>query len=180
MHLPTLTSKQGCWIIAVLWIFIWNLSACGVVVRGNDSQEAPHKAVNQNYKVKVGLYPIATNPGAQLHPHAFILELHCEQHRQRLQNMGYPTSKTFTWSPGQCGDVFLFVHIGDFILKKAYQGANGFPDFLREFSDGHRIYKPVSFDPDKSKELNKLGVEFLKIRFRLEGDVGKVLRFASN
>ena len=180
MHLPTLTSKEICRTIAVLLIFIWILSACGVVVWGNDSEADPRQAVNQNYQVKIGLYPIATNPGAQLHPHAFILELHCEQNLQRLQNMGYPTSRTFTWSPDQCGDVFLFVHIGDLILKKAFMGANGFPDFLREFSDGPRTYKPGDFNPDESEKLDNSRIEYLKIRFRLEGDVGDVLRFDSN
>jgi type VI secretion system protein ImpL len=179
MFFQALKSRQVFRMMILLSLFIWNLSAYGTVVWGNDSENVAHKTVKQNYQVKVGLFPMATNPGAQLQPHTLILELQCGQDLQRLQSMGFPTSKTFAWSPGQCGDVHLFVHIGDLILKKTFTGASGFPDFLREFSDGPQLYHPGDFDPDESEQLNMLGVEFLNIRFRLAGDVEDVLRFAS-
>lgn len=70
--LPTLKNKLVRRIIAVLSILVLNLPTCGIVW-GNDSEGAPHKTVKQNYEVKVGLFPMATNPGAQLQPHTLIL-----------------------------------------------------------------------------------------------------------
>ncbi len=124
----------------------------------------------KNYTVGINGLPTAANPEARFQPHGTRLELQCGGSVQTLVNNNYPVSRTFYWSPDTCGDVVLNIEIGDVVLTKRYLGPQAFPDFLREFKGGSRIFAASEF-PGERSDLDRLKVRYIKVAYRFIGNM---------
>ena len=121
------------------------------------------------YTVEIMALPVTANQGARRQPHEVNLELHSGRETQRIITVNYPITRLFAWSPKTSDNVVLLISIGDIILKKEYPGHLGFPEFLREFHSGNRVFRPNEFGADQSAILKKYGVEFISVSFGIRG-----------
>ena len=129
------------------------------------------KQVQQrNYNVEINGLPTAANPEASLQPHGTRLELQCGPTAQVLQNNNYPVNKTFYWSPETCSDVILNIEVSDMVLSRRYIGPRAFPDFLRDFRGGRRVFHAREFPAEKAA-LEKLKIKFIKVAYRFIGNM---------
>jgi type VI secretion system protein ImpL len=122
----------------------------------------------KSFAVKISGMPTSANPEAKTKPHATRLELQCSTGPTSLENLNYPVTKTFTWSPETCGDVSLQIDVGDVSLKKKYSGDQGFPEFLQDFRVGQRTFTPADF-PDQRGALDRLGIRFIRVHYQFSG-----------
>jgi type VI secretion system protein ImpL len=135
---------------------------------GNNEKQPTSAA--RTYNVEISILPATANHGAQQQPHSVTLELHSGKDTQSIMALNYPISKLFVWSPEISGDVILSISItGDLVLTKKYPGRLGFPEFLREFHKGNRVFRTNEFNPEESKVLKDCGIEFLSISFIIRG-----------
>jgi len=134
-------------------------------------------SIQPEYKVLVKALPIDVNDGAKKEPYEVVLELWCAKGKTRLANYNYPISKTFAWSPHDCGDVTLQINFEALSLIKKYQGHNGFPLFLADFRDGSKTFKPGDF-PVSEGILKKMNVSEIKViyEFKDNAPVIKLLK----
>jgi type VI secretion system protein ImpL len=124
--------------------------------------------VKTNYIVSIKGLPTDTNKDAQVRPHATNLEIKCTDKSLRLDNLNYPVSKTFDWSPQNCGDVIFKIKVGNLILTRNYTGDLAFPRFLKDFSKGHRVFFPSEF-PKEQAALRRMGIKYIKVKYELTG-----------
>lgn len=123
----------------------------------------------QSYSVTFKGLPTDANNEARSKPQRTRLELQCATGSQLIDNLNYPVSKTFIWSPGSCSDVLFQIDIGDVILTKRYRGPNGFPDFLRDFPGGRHTFYPQQF-PLEKQALEQMGVRYIRVNYQLFGN----------
>jgi type VI secretion system protein ImpL len=126
------------------------------------------QTMQSSYKVRLEGLPTDSNPDATLSPHATKLEMNCKSGGQSLDNYNYPVSRTFEWSPTECGDVNLRIVIGDLVLTREYTGNRSFQRFLRDFGDGQHTFYRTDF-PDQDTDLKRLGIKFIKVKYRISG-----------
>ncbi len=124
--------------------------------------------VQTNYVVSIEGLPTDANKDAQLRPHATILEIQCANRSLRLENFNFPVSKTFDWSPQDCGDVIFKIEVGDLVLTQNYKGDLAFPTFLKDFSKGYRVFFPSEF-PQEQAALKRMGIKYIKAKYQLTG-----------
>jgi type VI secretion system protein ImpL len=124
--------------------------------------------MQNSYKVRLEGLPTDSNPDATISPHATKLEMNCKSGGQSLDNYNYPVSRTFEWSPTECGDVNLRIVIGDLVLTREYTGNRSFQRFLRDFGDGQHTFYRTDF-PDQDTDLKRLGIKFIKVKYRISG-----------
>jgi type VI secretion system protein ImpL len=129
------------------------------------SAAAPLK---QSYNLTIKGLPTDANSEARRKPQRTRLELQCAAGTQVIDNMNYPVTKTFIWSPETCGDVLFQVEIGDLTLVKRYPGPNGFPDFLQDFAGGRHTFYPPKF-PQEKQALERMGVRYIRANYQLFG-----------
>ena len=122
--------------------------------------------------------PIGVNPGAKAQPYAVNLSIQCANEQITLDNFNMAVTSSFDWSPDQCGDVTLQIHIEDLTLTRRYPGPMGLPRFVEEFVDGQRIFTPDDF-PQARESLDALNVTSLHVRYDLVG-TEKLLEIAGN
>lgn len=122
-----------------------------------------------SYSVKISGYPTSANDGAQVQPHATLLELVCADGTTELENRNYPVRKVFTWSPQSDCEVVFTIKIGSLVLAKKYTGPMSFPQFFNAFSAGQARFVPSDF-PDYEDELNRMGVRFIKAKYGFRGN----------
>ncbi len=126
------------------------------------------RPVQGSYQVTIRTYPTDANPGAKVQPHATVLQVQCASGGLRLENLNYPVSRTFKWSPQNCGDVTFQIMVGNLVLTKHYSGAMGFARFLREFKSGQRTFRPAEF-PEEAAALKRMGITRIKVRYKFKG-----------
>lgn len=126
------------------------------------------RPVKSNYQVKIRAYPTDTNRGAQVQPHATVLELQCPSGNTRLENYNYPVAKTFAWSPNACGDVTFSIAVGNLHLTKTYSGHYAFAKFLHDFRTGQRTFKRDEF-PSEQAALRRIGISYIKAKYQFQG-----------
>jgi type VI secretion system protein ImpL len=126
------------------------------------------RPVQASYSVSIRGLPTDTNKGAKLRAHATRLELQCADQSTTLVNLNYPVSKTFDWSPQDCGDVIFEIEVGKLVLTKKYTGYQGFPRFLKDFGTGQRTFYPGHF-PNEEAALKRLGIKHIKAKYRFKG-----------
>ncbi len=126
------------------------------------------RPVQGSYQVTIRTYPTDANLEAKLQPHATVLQVQCASGGLRLENLNYPVSKSFKWSPQNCGDVTFQIMVGNLVLTKQYSGAMGFARFLKEFKSGQRVFKPAEF-PDQAAALKRMGITSIKARYKFQG-----------
>jgi len=134
------------------------------LVRGAQATAVAKKS----YPVTISGLPTSSNPEARTKPHATRLELQCSGASQTIENLNFPVSKTFNWSPETCGDVILQIEVGDLQLKKKYTGDQAFPEFLQDFRVGQRIFSPGEFPAEKDA-LERMGIKFIRVRYQFSG-----------
>ena len=134
---------------------------------GNHDKEKKHDA--KSYEVVIGILPIDVNPEALTRPYCQVLEIQNENGTQRLMSLSYPVRKTFVWSPDTGRGVVLKIEIGDLKLEKKYTGRLGFPEFLKDFKDGKRVFKAEEFKPYETKVLEEYGVEYILVNLYVRG-----------
>ena len=122
--------------------------------------------------------PIGVNPGAKAQPYAVNLAIQCANEQITLDNFNMAVTNSFDWSPDQCGDVTLEIHIEDLTLTRRYPGPMGLARFVEEFVDGQRIFTPDDF-PHVREELDALNVSTIHVRYDLVGQE-KLLEIASH
>lgn len=121
-----------------------------------------------NYTVAVKGLPTDANSDARIRPHATRLELQCAGSPQTLVNQNFPVGKTFYWSPETCGDVIFQIEAGDQVLTKRYGGPEAFPDFLREFAGGSRVFPAREF-PGEKDALERMGIRHIRVNYQIIG-----------
>ena len=124
--------------------------------------------VKDQYRVAITALPANVNSDARYQPHAVRLTLRCGESDQTLVNLMFPTSETFNWSPGQCGDVLLEVDVHDEVLTRRYSGEYAFPRFLRDFSRGERTFRPKDFE-EATTAWDRLGINRITMQYKLSG-----------
>ncbi len=117
-----------------------------------------------NYLVTVRALPTEVNVDAGRRPHKTVLELHCAVGVTLLINYNFEVRKTFNWAPGLCGGVVLKIGIGETTLVKKYQGARGFPRFLKSFVGGRRTLVPADF-PDQKEIMEQWGITHVSVGY---------------
>jgi type VI secretion system protein ImpL len=122
----------------------------------------------KSFTVKISGMPTLANPEAKTKPQATRLELQCSTGSVYLENLNYPVTKTFTWSPETCGDVSLQIDVGDVVLRKKYPGDQGFPEFLQDFRVGQRTFTPADFS-DQRGALERMGIKFIRVHYQFTG-----------
>jgi type VI secretion system protein ImpL len=126
------------------------------------------KPVKANYAVTFKGLPTSANPEARIQPHATRLVLQCADLSQSLANFNYPVRKTLNWSPQKCGDVLFQIEVGNLVLKRKYKGFDAFTKFLKDFSNGRRIFYPDDF-PDQAAALKRLGIKHIAVQYQFSG-----------
>jgi type VI secretion system protein ImpL len=102
--------------------------------------------------------------------------VNCSSGNEILENYNYPVRKTFVWSPQDCGDVSLEIHVGDLVLKKTYSGYNGLVKFLKDFRTGRKTFSRSDFPAQRGK-LVGYGISKLTVMYEFGGQ-NTVLRLA--
>ncbi len=126
-----------------------------------------------SFAVQIKGLPTDANPEAKVKPQSTRLELSCNSGTQSIVNYNFPASKTFQYSPDQCGDVLFQIEVGTTVLTKQYPGNQGFAEFLQEFKGGKRTFFPNDF-PAESANLAKMGVKYIRVNYTFGGDAAAV------
>jgi type VI secretion system protein ImpL len=127
-----------------------------------------------SYAVPMETVPIAVNADAIVKPLGNVVTLQCADGDLVLYNYNYPDSRTFNWAPDKCGTTSVRVIFPDnLMLYKAYQGASGFPNFLKDFENGTRTFKPDDF-PEKKSALARNGVKWIKVTYKIQNGVAVI------
>ncbi len=135
------------------------------LVRGAQASAAAKKS----YTVKISGLPTSSNPEARTKPHATRLELQCSAGPQYIENLNFPVSRTFTWSPETCGEVLFRIDVGDLVLKKKYSGEQAFPGFLQDFRTGEHSFSPGDF-PEEQTALEQMGIKYIRVQYQFSGE----------
>ena len=130
--------------------------------------EPPPVQLRANYPVTIRALTTDANPGARIRPHKTTLSLSCSNRTTKLVNLNYPVSKKFNWSPAQCHDVQLQIEVGDLILKHRYNGNRAFANFLLDFIDGSRTFRPEDF-PKHKDALNRMDISSIRVNYQFTG-----------
>jgi type VI secretion system protein ImpL len=120
------------------------------------------------FDVKIDALPTGINQSAKISPYATFIDLHCAKGVQTLANYNYSASNTFKWSLAECGDVTLRIEVGEFSLRKNYEGQKGFPEFLADFRDGRRIFRVSEFK-EFTKALQNESVSAIDVNYQFTG-----------
>ncbi len=126
------------------------------------------RPVKPQYNVKISGLPTSANDGAQIQPHATMLELVCTEGSVLLENLNYPVQKVFTWSPQSDCQVVFSIKISSMTLVKKYTGPYSFPRFLKDFPGGRRSFTPADF-PEQQDSLTRLGVRSISVKYEFSG-----------
>jgi type VI secretion system protein ImpL len=124
--------------------------------------------VKQHYNVTIKGLPTDANAESRVKPQSTRLELQCASGPQVIDNLNYPVSKNFVWSPETCSDVLFQIDVGEAILSKRYSGPQGFPEFLQDFPGGRHTFYPKEF-PREQQMLAGMGVRYIRVNYQIIG-----------
>lgn len=124
--------------------------------------------VEGTFDVKISALPTGINQSSKISPYATFIDLHCANGVQTLANYNYSATQTFKWSLAECGDVSLRIEVGEFSLRKTYEGRKGFPQFLKDFRDGRKIFSVNNF-PEFKSALSAQKVSAIDVNFEFSG-----------
>lgn len=140
--------------------------------RGDDVEKAKMLAIEKTkatpVSVSIAGEPVNVNPDAKEGSFGTVLTLQCSPQRQVLSVLNTDASAQFAWNPTTCRDVDLQIRFDGFTLQKYWFGADGFPDFLRDFRDGHHDFTPNEF-PDQADRLKSIGVKKISVFYKIAG-----------
>lgn len=124
--------------------------------------------VGSEFTVHISALPTGINQSAKISPYATYLDLHCADGVQTLANYNYSASNDFKWSLSKCGNVTLRIEVGEYSLRKEYNGRKGFSRFLADFSDGRRVFTVDEF-PENVAKLKNESVQAIDVHYRITG-----------
>lgn len=124
------------------------------------------KFTQSKFNVQIASYPVRSNVGAT-QPYGSSLTLSCAPGPQLLTQLNYSTSMVFNWASSICGDTELKIMVDNQTLVKRWTGEFGFIEFLKEFKDGKKSYRPIDF-PDHKDALDELGVNRIDVTFLIK------------
>jgi type VI secretion system protein ImpL len=124
----------------------------------------------QNHGVTIRGLPTDANPDARIKPQSTRLELQCDSGSQVLENLNFPITRKFAWSPETCGDVLLQIDVGDLVLTKKYDGPQGFPEFLEDFRGGRHTFSTRDF-PAERQSLDRMGIKYIRVNYQFSGSL---------
>jgi len=133
----------------------------GAVVKATAAQK-------QSFGLSITGQPTDSNQDARIKPQSTRLEMQCASGNQVLENLNFPATKTFNWSPDSCGDVVLQIDVGDTVLTKRYAGPQAFPAFLDDFRGGRHTFSPGDF-PGERHSLERMGIRFIRVNYQVRG-----------
>ena len=133
----------------------------------NNASDGRH-IVDGKFEVTINALPTGINQSAQISPYATFIDLHCAESVQTLANYNYSASNTFKWSLSECGDLTLRIEVGEFSLRKTYEGQKGFPKFLADFRDGRKIFHVKEFEEFRSALENE-SVSAIDVNYEFRG-----------
>ncbi len=133
----------------------------------NNASSGRH-IVDGKFEVKISALPTGINQSANISPYATFIDLHCAEKVQTLANYNYSASNTFQWSLAECGDVTLRIEVGEYSLRKTYEGQKGFPKFLADFRDGRKIFSVKQF-PEFTAALGNESVTAIDVNYKFKG-----------
>jgi type VI secretion system protein ImpL len=146
--------------------FLSYLTKGAIVLKPKPRRE--EKPTQENFSVTIGGLPTDANPEAQIRPHATTLELKCADESFKIVNLNYPVRKTFNWSGEACGDVNFSIEVGNLVLSRRYSGQMAFPEFLKDFSSGTRVFTPRSF-PEYENDLKRMDIRQIRVNYQFKG-----------
>ncbi len=126
-----------------------------------------HK-LQEEYEVRIEAFPTNVNLDAAETPEVVVVEMICSDNLYKIENYNYPVSRTFKWSPQDCGGLKMEIKFRTFSIAKTYPHYSGFPRFLVDFKTGGRTFIPEDFPLYKS-DLNKRSIKWIKVRFAFSG-----------
>jgi len=144
-----------------------------VLNQGKVSQQA----ISGVYQVDLQARPTSANRDARELPKLTKLTMQCASGNTEFENYNFPKRITLNWSPQDCGDVSLEIHVGRVVLTKNYTGYNAFIRFLKDFKTGTKTFYPKDF-PDYRGELATLGINQMTVSYIISGQ-SDVLRLAT-
>jgi len=112
--------------------------------------------------------PTDANADAHIKPQSTRLELVCSTAPQYIENMNFPVSKTFVWTPDSCSDVIFQIDVGEVMLTKKYPGPQGFSAFLHDFPGGRHMFYPHDFPREKTA-LERMGIKYIRVNYQIIG-----------
>ena len=128
-----------------------------------------------SFDVVLETLPIEVNDGADIAPYAVVFSLNCAEERFVLENANFRNTQKIRWSPETCSHVILDIQFPGVTLRRMYKGRLGFPNFLKDFSNGRKIFTVDQF-PEAADYLAEKGVEHFSLGYKLT-DEKPVLRF---
>ncbi len=133
-----------------------------------NNADSGREIVGGDFTVSISALRTGTNQSAQILPYATFFDLHCAEVVQTLANYNYSTSREFEWALSSCGDVTLRIDVGEYNLRKQYTGPKGFPKFLADFRDGHRVFTVAEF-PEFESQLRNERVTAIDVNYDIRG-----------
>ncbi|MBU2918681.1 hypothetical protein KO505_12045 [Psychrosphaera sp. F3M07] len=121
----------------------------------------------EEYLVRLDAIPTSTNLDSKFSVSETRLELQCAAGPMMLINKNFFNSEVFKWTDA-CSTVNLTINVGRFVLEKKFEGALGFPNFLKAFKTGQKRYTANDF-PEYAQSLRESGISFIDVKYRMSG-----------
>ncbi len=133
-----------------------------------NAADSGRKIVAGEFQVNISALPTGINQSAAISPYATFVDLHCADGVQTLANYNFYASSEFKWSLSKCGDTTLRIEVGEYSLRKLYNGQKGFSKFLADFRDGRRIFTVKEF-PEFESQLRTERVQAIDVNYEIKG-----------
>jgi type VI secretion system protein ImpL len=133
-------------------------------------------AYKPSYDISISALPFNINTDANIKPDFVKLGLQCAKTDYIIKNENYKITKSFVWTPFQCGDTIVTFGFKNFQVKKTYSGENGFLHFLKDFKDGTKTYSVGDFDT-VPPQLALNNIKHIQVRYDInyKADMLKLL-----
>lgn len=140
--------------------------------RGDEVEKAKMLAIEKTKATPINIgiegEPVNVDPDAKEGSFGTVLTLQCNPQRQVLSVLNTDASAQFAWNPVTCKDVDLQIRFDGFTVQKFWFGPDGFPQFLKDFRDGHHVFRADEF-PGQADRLRSIGVKNISVYYKITG-----------
>ncbi len=123
----------------------------------------------KTFEISLKTLPVSANKGATIQPFGCKLCLQCANKQFELENLNFPSSSIFKWSPQTCGDVSLTIYLPGLNLEKKYTGPLAMAKFLQKFRYGMVKFTPADF-PNSAEFIKAKGIKWIKVGYEIKGE----------
>ncbi len=120
------------------------------------------------FNVTVASFPVRANLDAVIQPYGATIAMNCAKAPQKLTQLNFSTSQTFTWNAPTCGNTELKILVDNLTLSVQWEGEFGFDRFLQDFRDGKKQFTAQDF-PEQKAALAALGIKNIEVIFKIAG-----------